>query len=325
MPPHPRSARHRKNDKTSSQGAHEKRGEHEKPRRRGIGSRVAATSRAIWSGTVGFGLVQIPVRLVTRERSNDLAFHQIDRRDGSPIGFERINKSTGDRVEWKDVVKGYAVSKDRYVVVTDEDFEKANVQASQTIEIQDFVPAASIPAVFFARPYALLPERSGVKAYQILRDALSRKKLAAIGLLVLKTRQHLCAILAEGEWLTVELLRFAHELKSTDDVTESYQFPKTAAPAQKEVALAEELISRMEATWDPSRYKDSYRDDLLAAIHEKADTGSFEPRHAPIEGRARVVDLAGLLERSLSKVQNTGARRGPNPPRRKSTGRARAA
>jgi DNA end-binding protein Ku len=267
--------------------------------------------RAIWTGTVGFGLVQIPVRLMTRERSDDLQFHQIDSRDGSPVGYERVNRKTGGRVEWKDVVKGYAVAKDRYVIVTDEDFEKANVQASQSIEIQDFVPAASIPPEFFARPYVLVPGRSGAKAYRVLRDALSNKKLVAVGLFVLRTRQHLCAVLPEGDLLSLEVLRFAHELKSPEELTGSRHAP--APPlAPKEVALAEELVARMKAPWDPDRYKDSYRDDLLAAIREKAEKGTIEPRHAPAEAPAGVIDLAGLLEKSLSAAK--GAR---PPPRRK--------
>jgi DNA end-binding protein Ku len=240
---------------TRRRGKASTRDQRAEPVQREVDDRAPAASRAIWRGTVGFGLVQIPVRLLTRERSDDLAFHQIDRRDGSPIGYERINRNTGDRVEWKDVVKGYAVAKDRYVALTDEDFEKANILASQTIEIQDFVPAASIPPEFFARPYLLVPERSGAKAYRVLRDALARKKLAAVALFVLRTRQHLCAVLAQGDLLTMEILRFAHELKSGDEATASYPIPETPTPAPKEVALAEELISRLEAKWDPSRYK----------------------------------------------------------------------
>jgi DNA end-binding protein Ku len=260
-------------------------------------------SRAVWSGTLGFGLVQIPVRHFARERPDDLTVHQIDRRDGSPVGYERINKSTGERVEWKDVVKGYAVSKDRYVVVTDEDFEKANVKASQSIEIQDFVSARSIPPEFFAQPYVALPDRGGAKAYRVLRDALEKKKLVAVALVVLRTRQHLCAALPEGDFLAIELLRFAHELRTSKEVAGEDPLSRAPAPTPKEAALAEQLITRLETTWDPNRYRDSYRDDLLAAIREKGDTGSLEPHNAPARAPAGVIDLAALLEKSVSKAR----------------------
>jgi DNA end-binding protein Ku len=306
------------------------------PEHEELGRDARGAARAIWTGTIGFGLVQIPVRLLSRERPNELAFHQIDRRDGSPIGYERVNKSTGDRVEWKDVGKGYAVARDRYVLVTDEDFRKANVQASQTIDIRDFVPAASIPPEFFDRPYFLVPERSGAKAYRLLRDTLAKKKLAGIGFFVLRTREHLCAVMpAAGEGprrageaglLSVELLRWGHDLRSGEEVTGGRSLPtgKGAEFAPKEVALAEELISRMVVGWDPSRYKDSYRDELLAAIHEKAETGAIEPRHEARPAGAAVVDLAGLLEKSLAakkasperpKVPRTGGGRRRRKPR----------
>jgi DNA end-binding protein Ku len=286
------------------------------------------TSHALWSGTLGFGLVQIPVRLFGRERPDDLTFHSIDRRDGSPVGYERINKSTGERVEWRDVVKGYPVSKDRYVVVTDEDFEKANVKASQSIEIQDFVPARSIPPEFFARPYVALPDRGGARAYRVLRDALEKKKLVAVGLVVLRTRQHLCAAIPEGDFLVIELLRFAHELRSSEEVAGRESLSKAPAPTQKEAALAEELIARMETNWDANRYRDAYRDDLLAAIHEKADTGSLEPHHPPTRAPGGVIDLAALLAKSVSEAhgkrgaphRRRAAAVGLRPPRARSRG-----
>src|SRR6202012_2527543 len=134
------------------------------------------SSRALWTGTVGFGLVQIPVRLYPREQVNDLAFHQVDRRDHAPIGYERGNKDTQKPVAWGDIAKAYEIRKGEYVIVDDEDFEKANVQATRSIDIQDFVPAGTIPQAFFDRPYFVAPDKGAGKAYYVLRDVLAKKE-----------------------------------------------------------------------------------------------------------------------------------------------------
>jgi DNA end-binding protein Ku len=260
-------------------------------------------SRAIWTGSIGFGLVQIPVGIHGRERTNDLAFHQVDRRDGAPIGYERVNKDTHKPVQWADVAKGYEIQKGQFVVLTDEDFERANVEASRTIEIQDFVDARSIPPEFLDRPYVLLPDKSGNKAYAVLRDALAKKKLAAIALVVIRTRQHLCAVLAEGEVLTLELLRFAHELRSVREVAGRALEAAPPKATAKEIALAEQLIDGMIAEWAPEKYKDSYRDELLSAIRHKAQTGTIEPRHVPAARRAAPIDLAQLLRKSVETAR----------------------
>jgi DNA end-binding protein Ku len=264
--------------------------------------------RAVWTGAVGFGLVQIPVRLQARERVNDLTFHQIDRRDHAPIGYERVNKDTGKPVGWGDIAKAYEIQKGQMVIVDDDDFAKANVTASHTIEIQDFVDASTIGPAFFDRPYVLLPDRSGQKAYAVLRDVLRKKALAAVGLVVLRTRQHLCAVTAEGDVLVLELLRFAHELRPLREIAGG---PDVAAskPTAKELALAEQLIDRMVAAWEPARYKDTYRDDLLAAIRRKAEKGVLEPQHVPASPPARPVDLASLLEKSVASAKKKRAKR----------------
>ncbi len=269
--------------------------DHEAPRPR----------RAIWTGSVGFGLVQIPVRVYPRERPNDIAFHQIDRRDRAPIGYERINKETHEAVDWRDVAKGWEVRKGEFVIVDDEDFEKANVEASRTIEIQDFVPATSIEPAYYDRPYVLSPDGRGNKAYFVLRDALAKRELAAVGLVVLRTRQHLCAVFADGDALSLELLRFAHELRPAREVGGVGEPRVKATP--KEVALAEQLIDRMVVDWDPAKYRDSYRDELLAALREKAKTGKIEPRNVPARRGPAPLDLAALLEKSVA-----GARKKKN-------------
>jgi DNA end-binding protein Ku len=274
----------------------------EKKRPPAPANETGASARAVWTGAVSFGLVQIPVRLQTRERVDDLTFHQIDRRDHAPIGYERVNKDTGKPVAWGDIAKGYEIQKGQMVIVDDDDFEKANVAAGHTIEIQDFVDASSIGAAFFDRPYVLLPDRSGQKAYAVLRDVLRKKALAAVGLVVLRTRQHLCAVTAEGDLLVLELLRFAHELRPLREIARGLD-AAASRPSAKELALAEQLIERMVAEWDPARYKDTYREDLLAAIRRKAERGVLEPQHVPAAARARPIDLASLLEKSVASAR----------------------
>jgi DNA end-binding protein Ku len=271
---------------------------------------TGTSARAVWTGSLGFGLVQIPVRLHARERANDLAFHQVDRRDHAPIGYERVNKDTGKPVEWSHIARAYEVQKGQMVIVDDEDFEKANVTASHMIEIQDFVDASAIAPAFFDRPYLVLPDKRGLKAYAVLRDVLREKALAAVGLVVLRTRQHLCAVIAEGDLLSLELLRFAHELRPAREVAPRGLEGPASKPSAKELALAEQLIERMVVEWDPKRYRDTYREDLLAAIRRKAEKGALEPQHVPAaEPRGRPIDLASLLEKSVASAKKKRAKR----------------
>ena len=251
-----------------------------------------SSERSIWRGSISFGLVQIPVSIVGAERSHELSFHQLDKHDNSPIGYERVNKRTGKKVEWNDIVKGYEISKGNFVIVEDSDFKKANVTATQTIDIQDFVEASDIPLGYFERPYHLRPDGKTSKAYAVLRDAMKKKGLIAIALVVLRTRQHLCAIVPTETSLELELLRFDHELRPTN-----VRAVGNATP--KEVQLAEQLIESMVSPWDPKKYKDTFRDDLLAAIEEKAKTGTIEAHHSPAAHAPPVRDLLAVLRESV--------------------------
>jgi DNA end-binding protein Ku len=262
-----------------------------------------SSSRPLWSGTLGFGLVQIPVRLLAAESHEDLSFHQLDSRDLSRIRYERVSEQTGKKVDWKDIVKGYEMPDGRYVVVEDEDFEKANVQATRSIDIQDFVDRDQISPMYFERPYVLVPDRGAAKAYAILRDAMKKKGYVAIGRVVIRARQHLCAILPIGDALVLEILRFEEDLKPL--ATNAPGLPKAAVAAaatKKETALAERLIDSLRAEWDPSKYQDTYRHDLLRAIESKAKTGKLPPSRRAAPAPSNVADLAALLEKSLSRA-----------------------
>ncbi|HVJ18117.1 MAG TPA: Ku protein [Polyangiaceae bacterium] len=258
-------------------------------------------ARAIWKGSIAFGLVQIPVSLKAAEEPDELSFDLLDSRDLSPVGYQRVNKRTGRKVDWKNVVKGYEYKKGRYVVVTDRDFERANVEATHTIDIELFVDPSSIDPRYFERPYYLFPDKAGAKAYVLLRDALTRGEKAAVARVVIRTRQHLALIVPQDERLLLLLLRFEHELRRP----EKLELPRGGARnvTAKERQMAETLVESMAGEWHPEKFKDTYRDDLLKLIRDKVKHGEPEepePEEEPQRG-AKVIDLAELLKQSLSK------------------------
>ena len=179
----------------------------------------ARSGRGIWSGSISFGLLQIPVMLYTAERrAEELHFRQLDKHDLSPIRYERVNSATGKPVEWKDIVKGFEYEPDTFVVVEPDDLKKANVKATQTLDIQDFVPADQIDPAFFETPYYVVPQKRAQKAYVLLREALKKKNAVAIATFVLRTREHLCALMPIGDAIMLEVLRFGHELRRPKDM-----------------------------------------------------------------------------------------------------------
>jgi len=259
------------------------------------------SSRAMWSGTLGFGLLQIPVSLYPLERSSDLSFHQLDGRDMQPVGYKRYNKTTGEEVPYEEIVRGYEISKGEYIVVTDEELASANVEATQAVDILDFVDLKDIPYAYFERPYLVGPAKRGEKAYSVLRDALTAKGRAAIATVVLRTRQHLAAVLVDGDSLVLELLRFPHELKKADAASVA-KGSIHAKVTEREQSMAEALVDQMTADWDPEKYTDAYRDDVIAMIEKKAKTGKAVEVRAPAKKTTgNVTDLADLLQRSVKK------------------------
>lgn len=272
--------------------------------RRGASRASRGATRGIWSGSISFGLLQIPVALVPAEsRSEELHFRMLDKRDLSPIRYERVSASSGKKVDWDDIVKGYEIEKGNFVIVEPEDFEKANVKATQTIDIQDFVPADQIDPAFFETPYYVVPQARAVKAYVLLREALQRKKAVAVATFVLRTREHLVAVMPVGEALMLEVMRFGHQLKDASDIT----LPNRAdakALGDRELSMAEQLIEGMLVDWDPKKYKDHYYGDVMKIIEEKARTGEATAHHTETRGTMAhdgVVDLLDLLKKSVER------------------------
>lgn len=268
----------------------------------GAGRARGGPGRSIWSGSISFGLLQIPVSLYTAEsRSEEIHFRMLDKKDLSPIRFKRVNASTGREVEWKDIVKGYEIEPDNFVVLEKGDLEKANVKATQTIDIQDFVPAEDIDRAFFETPYYLIPQKRATKAYVLLRKALEKKQAAAIATFVLRTKEYLCALIPNGDAIMLEILRFGHELKDVEDMPLPGKRDEGDVSA-RELQMAEQLIDGMMANWEPTKYRDRYYRDVMKMINEKAKTGVAKARHVESTGTVAndVVDLLDLLKRSVS-------------------------
>jgi len=257
-------------------------------------------ARGLWKGAISFGLVNVPVELHSaKKRAAELDMTMLDKRDLAPVGYKRVNKSTGKEVAWGDVVKGYEYKDDKYVVLSDEDFRRANPEAAKTVDILAFVELAEIQPQYFDTPYYLKPEKRGEKAYALLRDTLEKAGKAGIASVVIRTKQYLAALVAQDELLVLNTLRYADELKDPAEL----EIPKAKVTA-KELDMALRLVEDMADEWHPDKYKDTYKDDLLKRIKQKVKAGETEELTAPEkeprkEKSADVIDLMSLLKKSV--------------------------
>ncbi len=265
---------------------------------------VCSMARPLWKGAISFGLVTIPVSVYTATRRDELRFRQLDRRDNTPIREKRVNEETGEEVPWNDVVKGYEYDEGQFVILDQDDFSKANVKASETIDIVQAVPSDAIPPQYFERPLYVVPAKTGGKAYHILRETLRRTGRVAVATVVMRGRQHLAALLADDQVITLELLRFSHEIKALSEL-EAGDALEAPDVTEKEIKLAEQLVAALDEPWDPEQFRDEYRDDLLALIEEKAKTGKTPvKRDAGARQRgAEVVDMMELLKKSVGEAK----------------------
>lgn len=259
-------------------------------------------ARAIWKGSISFGLVNIPVGLYAAESRDEIHFKLLDRRNQSPIHYKRVSEESGREVPWEETVRGYELDNGKYVVLSDEDLKRASPEATQTIDITDFVDLEEVSPLYFDRPYYLAPEKKGAKAYALLREVLRRTGKAGIAKVVIRTRQYLAAVVARGDVLTLELMRYAHELRDPAelDVPRGKQ-----GVSAREVEMAQRLVEGMVEPWRPEKYKDDYRQDLMKMIEKRAKAGQLdaspEPAPRPERASGKVVDLMALLKRSVEK------------------------
>lgn len=257
-------------------------------------------ARSIWKGSISFGLVNIPVGLYTAEKRDEIHFNLLDRRNLAPVRYKRVNEKNGKEVPWEETVRGFEYQEGQYVVLSDEDLKRANPEASQTVDIIDFVDGADISPVYFDKPYYLAPQKKGAKSYALLRETLRRTGKVGIAKVVIRTRQYLAAVLPQDDVIILNLLRFHDELRDTEDLELPHGM---AGVTEKELEMAERLVEGMVDDWKPERYRDDYRVDLMKMIEKRVEAGETEqvdttPVPRPAE-EGKVVDLMALLKRSV--------------------------
>jgi DNA end-binding protein Ku len=257
-------------------------------------------ARAIWKGSISFGLVNIPIALYPATRREELSFRLLRKSDLSPVSYKRVAEKDGKEVPWDQIVKGYEYEKGKYVVLKDEDFQRVDLEATQTVDIQDFVDQEEIDPMFFYKPYYLEPQKGGDKAYALLRDALKDTNKVGVAKVVIKTRQYLAGVKPEDGALVLELMHFADDLADP----EKLHVPKTMNVGKREMNMARSLIDSMTSKWEPEKYKDDYREALMEVIEEKVGAGGKEieekPRKAPKP--TKVIDLVSVLQKSLEEA-----------------------
>jgi DNA end-binding protein Ku len=255
-------------------------------------------AHAIWNGTINFGLVTIPVKLFTAVRENELHFNQLHSKDKGRIRYQRVCESCGKEVPWEDIAKGYEFEKGEYVVLSEEDLKQANVEATQSIDIVQFVELTEIDPMFFEKPYYLEPEKKGRHAYGLLRDALAKAGKVGIARVVIRSREHLAALKPHGDALILEIMHFADELVDMDDLN----IPsKSEAPVPNEMKAAQMLIGSMTSEFKPAEFRDTYRDDVLAMIEDRAKGKPAKRAAKKAAAPSNVVNLMDVLQRSLAE------------------------
>jgi DNA end-binding protein Ku len=261
---------------------------------------------AIWTGAIAFGLINIPVKLVSAVRSHDLSFRMLAKgtseKDVSPVTFSRISKKTGKEVPWSDVVKGYEYEKEKFVVLSDEDFEKAALATTKTFEIQGFTPSEQVDPRYFEKPYYLIPQKGGEKAYALLRDAMRKTGTLGIGTITLRQKQYLASIKPVGEAVVLDLMRFADEVLEPTE----YRFPEGLEFHPKELQMAEQLIENLSEDFHPEKYEDEYKANLEKIIAAKMNGKSVELAEAAEPEMTGVFDLMAKLEESLKTAKKGG-------------------
>lgn len=271
-------------------------------------------ARPVWSGTISFGLLNIPVQLMSGEKRTDIQFRMLDSRDNSPIRYERVNAETGEEVAWKDVVKAYEYDKGSYVVLEQEDIRSAAPESHDSIDVEAFVDAAAIGPQYFEKPYVLVPAKRAEKGYVLLRDALASTGKVGVARVVIRTREHLCALLPQGDALLLMMMRYPQELADVEDYNIPEGKPSDYRITPKEKQFSEQLIESMSADWKPDQYKDEFRAKLHQVIKKRMKSKGVvkkeddEPEVAE-HAATNVVDFMSLLQQSIDRNKRTPAKK----------------
>src|SRR5262245_168876 len=260
--------------------------------------------RAIWKGNITFALVSIPISLFSATRRNELSFHYLHKKDMSSVSYKRFCDTEDVEVPWEEITRGYEYEKGQFVEITDEDLEKADIELTKAIQIVEFVSENEIDPLYFDKPYYLEPQKGGEHAYALMRDAIAQSKKIGVAKVVLKSREHLAALKAIGDMLTLQTMRFAHEIVDAGTLN----LPKKADVSKKEMDLANTLIDSMTDAFDPAKYKDEYYEKVMEVIQMKVAGVAPVAPSVVAKGPTKVVDLMEVLKQSLKETQKPGAR-----------------
>ena len=256
--------------------------------------------RAIWKGSIAFGLVHIPVNLYPATETQGISSNLLHKKDHSRIRYQRVSEATGKEVPAAEIVRGFEVERDNFVVISDDELMEAAAEKSAAIEIQEFVNESQIPTLYFEKPYYLEPDKGAGKAYALLREALARSGKVGIAQFVLRNRESLCVLKPQNNGLTLNTLRFASEIRPMDEL----RLPVSEKLAPNEVNLAMKLIEGMAADFDPAKYRDTYTEDVKKLIDAKAK-GQKRQAPSPKPVRSNVIDIVAALQESLAQKKSS--------------------
>ena len=264
-------------------------------------------ARPIWTGTLSFGLLNVPVSLMSGERKVDLHFRMLDSRNKKPVRYERVNAETGEEVPWKDIVKAFEYDKGSYVVLEQEDIKSAAPESHETVEVETFVDFGAIQPQFYEKPYVLVPGKKAEKGYVLLRETLRKAKKIGVARVVIRTREYLSAVMPQGDALILMLMRYPQELVDPSE----YKIPEGKAGdyrvSAKELEMATQLVDSMAAKWNPGDYHDEFRERLAEIIRKRikskgATTQVLEEPEPQEDAATNVVDFVSLLQKSLKEL-----------------------
>lgn len=276
--------------------------------------------RAIWKGHISFALVTIPVSLFSATKRNEISLHYLHKSDMSPVSYKRFCDAEGKEVPWEEITRGYEFEKGQYVEITDEDLDRADAELTKTIHILEFVNESEIDPAYFDKPYYLEPQKGGERAYALMRDALANSGRVGIARVVLKSREHLAAVKPVGNMITLEMMRFAHEIVDPS----SLQLPTKVDVSTKEIELAKTLIDSMTDKFEPTKYRDEYHDKVLSVIQAKVEGVSPAVAQPKAKASGKVVDLMEILKQSLKETQKKESPSTDDEPVMATSGRGRS-
>jgi DNA end-binding protein Ku len=265
---------------------------------------ATSASRSLWKGAISFGLVHIPVALHSATSEQGVNFDWLDKRTMDPVGYKRINKKTGKEVDKDNIVKGVEYEDGQYVILSQEEIASAYPKTTQTIGIEMFVSATDIPFIYLERPYYVVPINKGEKVYALLREALLKTQRVGIARVVIQTKQHLAALVPSGPALILNLLRWGDEIRSWKNLSFPAEGIEAPGITDKELKMAEQLVTEMSGKWNPEEFRDSFKDEIMKLVEQKAEKGEIQTVARPEEAEevrtgAQILDLTELLQRSL--------------------------